>query len=319
MSILKPIINKNELEAKEQLEFYGFWLWNYERANKTEDVIEFKQKCTEEEFKLRNDGVDIRYKCYKRECRHCSFNAKYLRNRLIDYIYKKHTTDNFFDIRVLQRFSSEEILNNVYKSNLDEKVKIDYSKGYLLNKTIVGQDELNLIVSDALKFVFKKDHQTVSINFFLPEEIIVIHAVLLKKAVEFIINNIGIHFDMRQHGDYYSNDVSAHLFDYLNKNNVHFTSLLASLKSSPDISFNLNHNRRSLGFWLWENIIFLKKYKSVKEAIYFFQSGTQYPNNILNILGFATTQDIDDILRICRRFLQRTKDCIAHAEVLSFR
>ncbi len=65
-----------------------------------------------------------------------------------------------------------------------------------------------------------------------------------------------------------------------------YASVLKILKKYTQSSFQLRHESRALGFWLW-SVLSRSEFSSVTQAIDFLRSGQAFPDGMLNSLGFA--------------------------------
>lgn len=312
MPVNEKATSNLERTAKEQLEFYGFWLWNYKYAFSHSPDPEWLEilEANREFESLQNEsyacdecGINETYK----DCTSCGIKSRHDKDLFVEKIYRPWLDQRNDELSSLdKRFSADHILMNAYNNAADCHKYLDFSKGYRL-------EPLNLaveIIKSDLEVMrentsAKSNIVTAKIDFSLPLEIIIEDVSRIKKSIVW--------------GDSFSHKKieNSHCIAY--SDNINYEMILASLKKLSSISFNYNHSARALGFWLWENVTNFKKYISIPDAIANLTSGHEYPEDILKALGFPESLDPEDAMRRYRRYHQRTVACIKEGEVLTLR
>lgn len=283
-------LSADEQQAKLHLEFYGFWLWNYRHALYQGYLIE--QQCKESQLESICDECDINV-TYK-YCSLCKFKKLHNKREFLDTIYHPYNFDSIEDCRI----QSDDILISTYNCIVNKSTDCNFSKKYHLNPSPVSTKNLEHEERIAL-FHSKLQNITLTIDFSLP--------------LNMIIYDIE-----RIHEAAYNQHVQLSSIDETLKDGVEATfsycTLLRVLKQFSDVSFQLNSELRAMGFWLWEQIDYLKKFDSVVSAIDYLRSPCEFPRDLLNRFGMG-----EDSMRKFNRIHQRTRQCIAEGEVLSLR
>ena len=302
-----PVIDDipaGELEAKQQLEFYGFWLWNYRHGKQPSG---YSHHMLPNSLYIPQDSGGQWYLCDECQannkyniCDLCSVRTDYNKIMFVGKIYHDWDGTEEFDSKLhKKRFTGDEILSNIYNNKLHNTHKLDYSYGYKLKANNVVTTIINETTREA---IYNTDSNIVNleINFSFPLEILIEDIVKIKTRVS----------KCTREGQY---PLTETAWDNM-PHGISYTRLLTVLKRFPEVSFQEQPEKRSLGFWLWEQVRLFKNFKTVAAAIRYLRSGKSFPADTLNRIGL----DYEDN-RQYNRLCQSTEKCVERGEVLAIK
>lgn len=293
-----------ESTAKNRLEFYGFWLWNYTYA----DYDFYRTIMYDEELEKNEYEPDFSscFFCDQRR-EYCVYCHKFAIARLDlakKSVFEPWSNDIFRAPNHVYsiRFSSDEMLMDAYYV-CSEKLKINMEKAYKLQK-----------YSDGLKVINIREEKYSGIEYshMLPPKKIASIEIDLSVPVEVIYQCILEMHQVSWEYYKYTGDEKDSMFTHSSMYPF-YQNKLRLLLAFGKIAFSLSgHPARALGFWLWEQVERLKKFPSVGKAIHHLEKGEEFPAGLLQTLGFP-----DSDLTVFNRLLRQTKRCIQQREVLT--
>ena len=308
MSVSKNNDCSKEREAQKRLEFYGFWLWNYQYADHIYEYHEPSFEEIEAEIKakiyrqLRCDLCDQR----REYCKYCSIYRDERLYLLINSIFEPWNTEVVCQegMSDIVRYSSEKILSDAYLLKRNSAHKVAMHKAYLLRDI---SDGFTILEVREGEYSDAKDWITVPRKMIVTVELDL--SVPLKSLLASISTLHGAAWDSRlNHAD----DFDEANLAYISKSGF-YQEKLHLLLSFDNISFNPSaHPARALGFWLWEQTDRLNSFTSVAQAIQYLESGREFPQDILQQLGFQNSD-----MTVFNRLKRQTARCIEAKEVLS--
>ena len=293
-----------EKEAKEQLEFYGFWLWNYRHARLPSG---YSHHILANSVYIPQDSGGQFYLCdecqsynHYKICDLCTVRAEYNKIMFIAKIY--HAWDGVPELDGILhqlRLTGEEILQDAYRHKLIEGHALNYSCGYRLTPRNVATEILNETTREAY---YNADSHVLNleIDFSYPLEILIDDITRIKTRISRCLRN----------GQFQPTETA---WDDM-PHGISYARLLNILKKFPDVSFQVQPEKRSLGFWLWEQVDLLNNFKTVTAAIRYLRSGDSFPSDILESIGLNYPET-----RQYNRLCQSTRKCVERGEVLAIK
>lgn len=305
MSVRETDLAK-EKEARQQLEFYGFWLWNY-------TTNEFFQE-TDDEDTYYWDNLDRLLKCdlcpQRREyCVYCGLYIAEHRQRFVQSLFRPW----FEDIRDVMssknkslRYSASEIVNDSYRLLTGQIGSITSDKAYVLRELSSSTKILKIIKETTCNewaTIGLKNIIDVRIDTSLPLDVIIDD---ISKIYEASI-------DVWRYRSFNDEEIEDLSLDSKYDCARSYCRLLRRLKSFAGISFNANgHAARALGFWLWEQIDDRQIFPTVGQAVDFLDSGEYFPQDILQVFGYDESD-----MTVIGRLRRLTKRCVQEGEVMT--
>ncbi len=308
MLVKETVSSEAQVEAKKQLLFYGFWLWNY---TTTEYHQEVNYTYTEETYW---ESLDYALKCdlcpdMNKYCEFCSAHTRERKQHFVKSLFKPWFDDySLFisDPPEALRYSSSAILQNTYDVLTQKAHKILMDKTFTLRNLPNSIQILNIKKESSYgegTTLGIKDVVDIRIDLSLPLAASLSGIAKLHKA-----SSDGLLYQSKDcaEDDCLNIDRMRHeVFDY--------SQLVQHLKSFEGISFrSTNSASRALGFWLWEQVDVLNNFRTVSQAVGFLESGQEFPQDILIGLGYGNSD-----LTVLTRLKRSTKQCVEQKEVMT--
>lgn len=292
-----------EAFAKEQLDFYGFWLWTYSHS-------EFGYLDPGEALIGHYSHLDRKARCnscyqHREFCATCSVPIVEKKNLFIKAVFSPGANIIIEDVLNGERLrmSSCDILNYYYStsSNLTQIPNTQFRyipnmRPVVLKLLSIAEKEIDDV--QHAKITTSKE-ATISIDLSMPFDII---ANELENFYYANTERESLHFK----------DINSFYLDNYGPK-TSYRAVLKNLKTYSDISFSASAcATRALGFWLWDTTKNKKSFTSVIQAIDYLRSGEEFPKDLLDKLGFAASETT-----IFNRICRLTEICIYEKEVCS--
>ena len=295
-----------EKQARDQLEFYGFWLWNYTH-NEFVDFEDNDDEVEKEYYSHSDKVIQCDILCQdRRYCFMCPTVFSEKKNNFIQAIFTSGTNITHEDMENGRkiRLTGDEVIQYYYAKKLDDSVLPAPNTGFKyipkserLSFEVVNIEE-TVLGSQNVRLTSKKE-LTVKIDLSIPFDII-------RSELEelYYLENEKALLHFKQPDSTLEISLS---------HQTYYRSVLKNLKTYNEISFSASaYEARALGFWLWDTVRNKKLFGTVPQAVEFLKSGKQFPKDLLSRFGFEASEPA-----VFNRLCRLTGVCIKKKEVCS--